>query len=139
MGVTLTDGELKVLQLAWQCFTQDPKVDYEKLASLGGWKNKNTAAAIYSAAKKKMLAGSDAPAPKSAPKKRAAAGDAGVPKKRGRKARTESAVVNTEGDDEEEDVKVKKEERRDSMEDLLEGAEEFSTGEEVEGLGEDEV
>ncbi|KAK4993376.1 hypothetical protein LTR66_006033 [Elasticomyces elasticus] len=53
---TLTAAEQKVLSLAFQCFEAMPKVDYKKLADLGGYKTAASATACYIAARKKLLA-----------------------------------------------------------------------------------
>ncbi|KAJ9643892.1 hypothetical protein H2199_003758 [Coniosporium tulheliwenetii] len=50
---TFTARELEILALVHQCFSSDPKVDYEKLATLGGFKNKASASAVWGAIKKK--------------------------------------------------------------------------------------
>ncbi|KAK4974742.1 hypothetical protein LTR66_011054 [Elasticomyces elasticus] len=53
---TLTAAEQKVLSLAFQCFEAMPKVDYKKLADIGGYKTAASATTCYIAARKKLLA-----------------------------------------------------------------------------------
>ena len=91
MAAPLTEGEKKVLALAWHCFVTQPKVcpylfelyfnpyqscvmlmrsqvDYQKLAELGNYKNVGSATASFSAAKRKLLAGNPAMNDASPPK-----------------------------------------------------------------------
>ncbi|RYC55726.1 hypothetical protein CHU98_g10482 [Xylaria longipes] len=50
----LSEKEKAILGYAWKCFDSEPKVDYEKLAGLGGYTNPKSAANILAAAKKKL-------------------------------------------------------------------------------------
>ncbi|KAI0111147.1 hypothetical protein GGR51DRAFT_569209 [Nemania sp. FL0031] len=59
-----TDGELTakekaILALAWKCFQNEPKIDLDKLAALGGYTNPRSASNILAVAKKKLAAGLD--------------------------------------------------------------------------------
>ncbi len=75
MAATLTDGDRKIMLLAWQCLKNTPQVtfdclradmaqltfarqvDYKKLHEMGGYKNAASATAVYLAARKKLLNG----------------------------------------------------------------------------------
>ncbi|KXT11905.1 hypothetical protein AC579_10492 [Pseudocercospora musae] len=87
-----TDREQKVMALAWQCFAEQPKIDFEKLARLSGYTNVRSASNAWGAIKKKLASQAN----------KAGAGDADVngdnesattpkttPKKRGKKAADE--------------------------------------------------
>ncbi|SMR60514.1 unnamed protein product [Zymoseptoria tritici ST99CH_1E4] len=106
----ITEKDIRVLASAWGlCATEQPKVDYAKLADLLGYKTAASATTAFHNARKKffadgatMAAGDAAtPAtpktPKSTGKKRAAAEDGDAPaetgsaKKRGRKTKAEVA------------------------------------------------
>ncbi|SMY28992.1 unnamed protein product [Zymoseptoria tritici ST99CH_1A5] len=142
----LTPAELKVLALAWHCFTEMPKVDYAKLAELGPYKTNASASAVYLSARKKLLGGltnnvtnagsegSDGtPAtpktPKSAGKQRAATEEGGTPatgakKKRRTKAEmaaAAAAAADGDEDDEEQGLSAGKEDG-DDVTKVLEGA-----------------
>ncbi|KAK6429213.1 hypothetical protein LTR95_014643 [Oleoguttula sp. CCFEE 5521] len=79
-----TDGERKLMALAWQCFEAKPKVDYKKLAGLAGMTNPVSASNAWARICKKLQAqavdaGDSTPAatPKAARgKKRSKADDA---------------------------------------------------------------
>ncbi|SMR63627.1 unnamed protein product [Zymoseptoria tritici ST99CH_3D1] len=145
----LTPAELKVLALAWHCFTEMPKVDYAKLAELGPYKTNASASAVYLSARKKLLGGltnnvinagsegSDGSpvtpkTPKSAGKKRAATEEGGTPatgtkKKRRTKAEMAAAAAAAAGtggdeDDEEEQGLGSGKEDGDDVTKVLEGA-----------------
>ncbi|CZT23329.1 uncharacterized protein RCC_09041 [Ramularia collo-cygni] len=122
--VMLTENDQRILAMAWHCFTELPKVDYAKLAEMGGYKTPASATTAYLNVRKKVLAGvpppaagatvkSTASAPstsKAAGKKRAATETPGEGSaKRGRKSKAEMqtiAVAQANADDDEaEDVK----------------------------------
>ncbi|KAI1496066.1 hypothetical protein F5X99DRAFT_425230 [Biscogniauxia marginata] len=50
----LTENEVRILGLAWQCFKTDPEIDWKKLADLGGYTNPNSCRNIVRGAKKKI-------------------------------------------------------------------------------------
>ncbi|KAI1750497.1 hypothetical protein F4782DRAFT_532399 [Xylaria castorea] len=58
----LTEKEKAILGYAWKCFESEPKIDFDKLASLGGYTNPKSAQNILALAKKKLkvFAGGDA-------------------------------------------------------------------------------
>ncbi|KAI1127230.1 hypothetical protein F5Y10DRAFT_266303 [Nemania abortiva] len=56
----LTLKEKAILGLAWKCFQSEPKIDWDKLASLGGYTNPRSAQNLLSVAKKKLNASIDA-------------------------------------------------------------------------------
>lgn len=159
-----TERDLQLLTIVWQCFkspvevdtttTISPiprlamltilQIDFEKLAELGGYKTKASANTAYWGLKKKLLNGGTTTTTsptKKTPKKRSATDDSAdtpAPMKRGRKSKAEIAAMTVETNDDEEsekEVKVKKEERRDSMEGLLSGAKQYLAG----GEDDDEV
>ncbi|TGJ78895.1 hypothetical protein E0Z10_g9867 [Xylaria hypoxylon] len=51
----LSETEKGVLSMAWQCFESEPKIDYDKLASLGGYTNIGSVMNIVRGAKKKLI------------------------------------------------------------------------------------
>ncbi|KAK0290174.1 hypothetical protein LTR91_006364 [Friedmanniomyces endolithicus] len=57
MALTLTERDQKLLLLATQCFegADFPKVDYVKLANIGGYKTKASATTAWCALKKRLL------------------------------------------------------------------------------------
>ncbi|KAI0873262.1 hypothetical protein GGS24DRAFT_501965 [Hypoxylon argillaceum] len=60
-STTTKDGELSkkemaILGLAWKCFQTEPKIDWEKLAELGGYTNPRSAQNLLYGAKKKLNA-----------------------------------------------------------------------------------
>ncbi|KAK5163096.1 uncharacterized protein LTR77_010880 [Saxophila tyrrhenica] len=99
-----TTREIEIMAKAWNCMTEEPKVDYNKLASECNMTNPRSASNAWAAIKKKMFAKSGidpkaAAAAKKGPKS-AAGGDgddaesgAGTPvktpRKRGKKAEDE--------------------------------------------------
>ncbi|EMD00096.1 hypothetical protein BAUCODRAFT_21756 [Baudoinia panamericana UAMH 10762] len=150
MPLNLTAKDQEILVMAFQCMentkvspllsptlmicntvpihTTTP-VDNAKLAALGGYKNANTAGAVWGAVKKKMLSGGsgggDATAIPTSSKKRTKASpdadadaDAGTPSKKPRRGKGKGAKADSvvegvggeEDDDEEEGVKLAKEE-----------------------------
>ncbi|KAI0441621.1 hypothetical protein F4803DRAFT_576286 [Xylaria telfairii] len=52
----LTDKEKAVLANAWKCFEAEPKIDYAKLAGIGGYSNINSVRNIVRGAKLKLKA-----------------------------------------------------------------------------------
>ncbi|KAF2454350.1 hypothetical protein BDY21DRAFT_423892 [Lineolata rhizophorae] len=82
---SMSERDMQVLALSWQCFTTQPNVDYEKLAALAGYKNKETASVILGGIRRKLLKLAPAPANGAAPgtpSKTAAAGTPGTARKR---------------------------------------------------------
>ncbi|KAH8204130.1 hypothetical protein TruAng_001682 [Truncatella angustata] len=53
---TLSVRDLELASLAWQCFENEPKMNYKKFAEVGGFKNTNSATAVWATVKKKLLA-----------------------------------------------------------------------------------
>ncbi|KAI9702360.1 MAG: hypothetical protein M1836_000839 [Candelina mexicana] len=53
--MSLTDNDRKLIVLGFQCFESQPKVDFAKLATLGGYKSAESAGVMYRNAKKKLL------------------------------------------------------------------------------------
>ncbi|KAF2211162.1 hypothetical protein CERZMDRAFT_85708 [Cercospora zeae-maydis SCOH1-5] len=76
-GRKLTDTDVKMLQLAWQCFETMPKVDTAKLAHLSGHKNAASANTAYSNARRKLFDGVKLPPAEKTPKKKAASAAGG--------------------------------------------------------------
>ncbi|EME88039.1 uncharacterized protein MYCFIDRAFT_85937 [Pseudocercospora fijiensis CIRAD86] len=91
-----TEREQKVMALAWQCFAEQPKIDFEKLARLSGYTNVRSASNAWGAIKKKLASqaskfgagdsdvngdNESSATPKTTPK--------ATPKKRGKKAADE--------------------------------------------------
>ncbi|GAP86685.1 hypothetical protein SAMD00023353_2000420 [Rosellinia necatrix] len=72
----LSEKEKFVLGLAWKCFESEPKINWEKLANLGGYTNQASAQNVVRAAKKKLMAaateglGDDSEALPQTPKKK---------------------------------------------------------------------
>ncbi|WPH04355.1 Hypothetical protein R9X50_00724500 [Acrodontium crateriforme] len=107
----LTAGELKILQLSIYCYETQPKIDYKKLMEIGGYKTVASATTVYSAARKKLLAGvadgqvgGPAPAPSKKRSKAAVDGDddeTPPAKKRGRKPKVKDFDGATEDFDDE--------------------------------------
>ncbi|ORY67550.1 uncharacterized protein BCR38DRAFT_522459 [Pseudomassariella vexata] len=52
----LTEREMQVLGIAWQCFTSPPEIDVPKLAALAGFGNPRSATNCLANAKKKIMA-----------------------------------------------------------------------------------
>ncbi|KAH8163051.1 hypothetical protein CIB48_g5174 [Xylaria polymorpha] len=50
----LSEKEKAVLANAWKCFDAEPKIDYKKLASIGGYTNINSVRNLVHGAKKKL-------------------------------------------------------------------------------------
>jgi hypothetical protein len=57
MAATLTEGDKRILILAWQSFKTSPQVDFEKLRQLAGYKTAASANACYIEARKRLLSG----------------------------------------------------------------------------------
>lgn len=90
-----SDREMQIMAMAWQCFTEQPKVNYDKLAKLCNFSNVKSASNAWGAIKKKLAAqgtGGDAADGTTTPKATKV-----TPKKRGKKA----AEEDDEDDDEE--------------------------------------
>ncbi|KAI5361488.1 hypothetical protein Slin15195_G126030 [Septoria linicola] len=128
-GPKLTENDLRVLALSWQCFRTMPSVDTAKLAELGGWKTPASANTAYFNARKKLLGDVKLPpAEKATPKKAtktASASDEGgettgddeetaaavqTPAKKGRAtpARKRKAASAAEGEEADETVETPK-------------------------------
>ncbi|KAI2468477.1 hypothetical protein F4781DRAFT_266319 [Annulohypoxylon bovei var. microspora] len=56
--IQLTSREMEILSKAWQCFEDVPKIDWQKLAVIAGFKNPATARACFAPIKKKILGAS---------------------------------------------------------------------------------
>ncbi|KAI1452507.1 hypothetical protein F4805DRAFT_28284 [Annulohypoxylon moriforme] len=73
--VQLTQRDMEILSFAWQCFTVQPKIDFEKLAKVAPFKNSATARVCFGTVKKKFMGAgesSEASAPTTPRKKRMA-------------------------------------------------------------------
>ncbi|KAI1383772.1 uncharacterized protein F4822DRAFT_433712 [Hypoxylon trugodes] len=53
-GVHLTARDVEILSLAWQCFDTNPKINWQKLADVAGFKNASTACACFGPIRKKL-------------------------------------------------------------------------------------
>ncbi|KAK4636217.1 hypothetical protein CLAFUW4_00425 [Fulvia fulva] len=84
MGSVFTDRESQLMAIAWQCFSEQPKINFDKMAGLAGYTNTKSCSNAWSAIKKKLAAeaekvtggangdaNGDAPKPKATPRKRA--------------------------------------------------------------------
>ncbi|KAF1827152.1 uncharacterized protein K489DRAFT_366340 [Dissoconium aciculare CBS 342.82] len=54
MAVAFTEREQKIMAMAWQCFEEQPKVDFTKLAGLVGMTNEGSARNAWAAIRKKL-------------------------------------------------------------------------------------
>ncbi|KAI1827590.1 hypothetical protein F4861DRAFT_535803 [Xylaria intraflava] len=111
-GNVLSDKERTILNLAWKCLETSAKIDYNKLATLGGYTNPGSARNIFQAAKKKIFAEGDG---------NGAAADTeevtpSPAKKRATPIKGKKRQADADSDDEEEEVKkpVAKKTRRSS-------------------------
>ncbi|KAJ4989833.1 hypothetical protein SVAN01_04670 [Stagonosporopsis vannaccii] len=119
----LTAREKEVLALAWQCMDTDPKIDFTKLAQLGGY-TPASANVTFGKIKRKLKAKAAGPSAVPDTPKKGAGGRpktpksgkrgateepaaAGTPSKKGKKA---TKPVNDDDEDEFVNLKVKKEE-----------------------------
>lgn len=126
------------------------QVDSEKLAQLGGYKNANTANAVYYSAKKKLLAGAGGGSPRTPSKTSAGKGAKGSGKKRtapaaeseddeevdvkpsvekkakGKKAKVEMRLLDDDGKGEEQKVKQEESEELEGYE-FMKGLEEYAS------------
>ncbi|KAL7629863.1 hypothetical protein AAE478_001386 [Parahypoxylon ruwenzoriense] len=50
----LSAREMEILAKTWQCFEDTPKIDWQKLADIAGFKNLQTARACFAPIKKKL-------------------------------------------------------------------------------------
>ncbi|EMF17333.1 uncharacterized protein SEPMUDRAFT_104602 [Sphaerulina musiva SO2202] len=106
---TFTEREKDMMAFAWQCFDDEPKVNWQKLAGLMGMSNERSAANAWGRIKKKLAqrvaSANDgdnddegsAAAASSTPKSKATTG-----KKRGRKP---ASAADDHHDDDDEDAK----------------------------------
>ncbi|PVI02335.1 hypothetical protein DM02DRAFT_670625 [Periconia macrospinosa] len=52
--MSLSSREMEVLALAWQCMDTEPKIDFEKLATLAGYGSRNSASVTFNNIRKKI-------------------------------------------------------------------------------------
>ncbi|CAI6336013.1 unnamed protein product [Periconia digitata] len=52
--MALSSREMEVLAMAWHCMDQEPKVDFQKLANLAGYKTKESAGVTFRNVMKKI-------------------------------------------------------------------------------------
>ncbi|KAI1413916.1 hypothetical protein F5Y13DRAFT_188892 [Hypoxylon sp. FL1857] len=62
-GVQLTAREVEILGKVWQCFDEQPKINWQKLAEVASFKNAATARACFTPIKRKLAAASGEQAP----------------------------------------------------------------------------
>ncbi|KAK4507554.1 hypothetical protein PRZ48_001289 [Zasmidium cellare] len=123
--VDFSEREKELMALAWQCFEEEPKIQYAKLAEMAGMTNAGSASNAWRNIKKKLTAiaagngdadGAGTPKAKATPKRKKKAADSddaeetpakktkATPKKKSKKAAAEE-----EDDDDEEAAKLKSE------------------------------
>ncbi|KAI0130520.1 hypothetical protein BJ170DRAFT_693065 [Xylariales sp. AK1849] len=106
---SLTSRELELAGLIWQCFESEPKINYQKLKDLAGFKNANSASACWNPIKKKLMANAGAatnndgatPKVKTPAKRKSTAtanGEEETPSKKSRSKKQPAKAPNEDGD-----------------------------------------
>lgn len=95
----MTANDRALIVKAWQCFKEQPTVDYKLLQEKGGYKNTASATACYLAVRKKLLGGEGA-GKKKGPEEKGKGETKGRKRVVGKKAKAEEMLEDDKGGEE---------------------------------------